>query len=120
MKLQSQAPKQRARDRFWNLKFGISPELGVWDLVFRSLTLDRSPRCYHSFFATFNSRYRSRNCFAVTGAGASVIRSAPLAVLGNAITSRMLGVPQRIAQRRSKPSAMPPCGGAPYLNASSI
>ena len=30
----SQAPRQRACDRFWNLKFGISLELGVWDLMF--------------------------------------------------------------------------------------
>src|SRR6185503_11242732 len=35
----SQAPRQRACDRFWNLKFGISLELGVWNLVFRSLTV---------------------------------------------------------------------------------
>jgi hypothetical protein len=33
----SQAPRQRACGRFWHLKFGISLELGVWDLVFRSL-----------------------------------------------------------------------------------
>src|SRR2546425_3255066 len=31
-----EAPRQRASDRFWNLNFGISLELGVWDLVFRS------------------------------------------------------------------------------------
>src|SRR6266516_3673133 len=39
----SQAPRQRACDRFWNLKFGISLELGVWDLVFRSLTSRPEP-----------------------------------------------------------------------------
>src|SRR6266496_6603 len=33
----SQAPRQRACDRYWNLKFGISLELGVWDLVFHYL-----------------------------------------------------------------------------------
>ena len=48
-----------------------------------------------------------------TAEGDSVIRQTPLAVFGKAITSRMLGVPQRIAFNRSKPRAMPPCGGAP-------
>jgi hypothetical protein len=66
-----------------------------------------------SFFATFTSMCRSRNCLGETAAGESVIRSVPLAVLGKAITSRMLGVPQRMRNQRSKPSAMPPCGGAP-------
>jgi len=65
----------------------------------------------HSFLPTFNSRYKSRSCFGSTPPGESVMRQVPLAVLGNAITSRMLGVPQRIAISRSKPSAMPPCGG---------
>src|SRR5947207_6217238 len=39
----SQAPRQRVCTRFWNLKFGISVELGVWDLVFRSLTSRQEP-----------------------------------------------------------------------------
>src|SRR6266487_6349981 len=39
----SQAPKQRACDRFWNLKLEISLALGVWDLVFRS---HLSPRAH--------------------------------------------------------------------------
>src|SRR5262245_30861112 len=68
----------------------------------------------HSFFGgVFTSMCRSRSWRAVTGAGASVIKSAPLAVFGKAITSRMLGVLQRMALSRSNPSAMPPCGGAP-------
>ena len=33
----SQAPRQRAYRRRWSLKFGISLELGVWNLVFRQL-----------------------------------------------------------------------------------
>src|ERR1051325_4265021 len=66
-----------------------------------------------TFGAAFTSMCRSRSCRAVTGAGESVIRHTPLAVFGKAITSRMLGVLQRIAMRRSKPKAMPPCGGAP-------
>ena len=51
----------------------------------------------------------------VDGAGAPHIRSAPLCVLGNAITSRMLLMPRRIMISRSTPSAIPPCGGAPNL-----
>src|SRR6516165_6229224 len=58
-----------------------------------------------SFLGALTSIYRSRNCLAETAEGDSVIRSVPLAVLGKAITSRMLGVPQRIALRRSKPKA---------------
>lgn len=73
-----------------------------------------------SFFGTRKSICRSRNCFGSTGAGDSVMRSVAFAVFGNAITSRIEGVPHRIAIKRSKPRAIPPCGGAPYLNASSI
>ena len=40
-------------------------------------------------------------------------------VLGNAWTSRMLSWLVSSAIHRSMPSAMPPCGGAPYSNASS-
>ena len=68
----------------------------------------------------FNSICRSRSCFGSTVLGEFVIKSTPLAVFGKAITSRMLEVPHKIAMRRSKPSAMPPCGGAPYLKASSM
>jgi hypothetical protein len=58
--------------------------------------------------AALTSIWRSRNWRADTGEGDSVMRHTPLAVLGKAITSRMLGVPQRIAFSLSKPSAMPP------------
>src|SRR5215472_4317204 len=51
--------------------------------------------------------------------GASHIRSVPRAVLGKGITSRMEVSPARIITRRSRPSAIPPCGGAPYSSASS-
>ena len=37
----------------------------------------------------------------------------PLAVFGNAITSRIESRPAMSATMRSRPSAMPPCGGAP-------
>ena len=43
----SQAPRQEACDRFWNLKVGISLEFGVWDLVFGA----------HSFVAGRGRRY---------------------------------------------------------------
>jgi hypothetical protein len=40
-------------------------------------------------------------------------------VLGNAITSRMDEAPVRSITRRSRPAAMPPWSGGPYLKASS-
>ncbi len=49
-----------------------------------------------------------------TSEGAPIIKSTPAAFLGNAITSRMLSSPQASATMRSKPKAIPPCGGAPY------
>src|SRR5215469_11756838 len=60
----------------------------------------------------------SSSCPASTVDGASHIRSAPLAVLGKAITSRMFDSPAMSAMMRSYPNAMPPCGGVPYSNAS--
>ena len=39
--------------------------------------------------------------------------------LGNAITSRISSWPRSNVTRRSRPNARPPCGGTPYLNASS-
>ncbi len=62
---------------------------------------------------------KSRNTRSETDAGASHMRSLPRAVFGNGITSRMDDSPARIITRRSSPSAIPPCGGAPYSNASS-
>ena len=50
--------------------------------------------------------------------GASSIRSVPDWVLGNAITSRMFVCWASSAAQRSMPSAIPPCGGAPYSKAS--
>jgi|HubBroStandDraft_2_1064218.scaffolds.fasta_scaffold30742_3 hypothetical protein len=55
----------------------------------------------------------SLSCFAVTEVGLCAMRSWPFCVLGNAMTSRMLVVPQSNAVMRSRPKAMPPCGGAP-------
>ena len=51
--------------------------------------------------------------------GASVSRSAAVCVFGNAMTSRMLSVPAMSITMRSRPNAMPPCGGAPNFSASS-
>ena len=48
------------------------------------------------------------------------IRSMPRLFFGKAITSRMLSSPQISMTSRSRPSAMPPCGGAPRRNARSI
>src|SRR5258707_6771394 len=61
---------------------------------------------------------RSRNWRSGTELGASHIRSVPRAVLGNGMTSRIEVSPARIITSRSRPSAMPPCGGAPYSSAS--
>src|ERR671915_1707792 len=58
--------------------------------------------------------WRSSTC-----AGAPVSGSAPLAAFGKAITSRIDSRPASRATMRSIPNAIPPCGGAPYVNASS-
>ena len=42
-----------------------------------------------------------------------------LVVFGNAMTSRRLWAPANSMAMRSSPTAMPPCGGAPYSSASS-
>jgi hypothetical protein len=51
----------------------------------------------------------SLRCAGVIGVGAPVNGSPPLAVLGNAITSRMEAAPANSAHKRSNPSAIPPC-----------
>ncbi len=50
-------------------------------------------------------------------AGASIITSRPELFFGNAIKSRIVSCPPKIATNRSKPKAIPPCGGAPYSKA---
>ena len=61
----------------------------------------------------------SRRWAGVMGVGAPVSGSRPEAALGKAITSRMLAAPASSITTRSQPNAIPPCGGGPYLNASS-
>src|SRR4249919_816348 len=61
----------------------------------------------------------SASCASGTGDGAPVIRHCAVVVFGNAMTSRIDSVPAISAAMRSMPKAMPPCGGAPYLSASS-
>src|SRR3546814_2131544 len=61
----------------------------------------------------------SASCLSGIGDGAPVIRHCAVVVLGKAITSRIDSVPAISAAMRSMPKAMPPCGGAPYLSASS-
>src|SRR6267154_1693684 len=61
----------------------------------------------------------SRSCASLTSVGASVSGSAAVWVFGKAITSRMLSAPGISIASRSSPKAMPPCGGAPNLRASS-
>src|SRR5579862_2541048 len=60
----------------------------------------------------------SLSCFASTVDGAPAMRSTACAVLGNAITSRIDAPPHMIETMRSRPKAMPPCGGVPYSRAS--
>ena len=54
-----------------------------------------------------------------SGDGAPSMRSLPDWVFGKAITSRMLSWSVSSAAQRSRPIAIPPCGGAPYSSASS-
>src|SRR5580700_4105388 len=61
----------------------------------------------------------SRSWVSPTSVGASVSGSAAVCVLGKAITSRMLSAPLISMASRSRPKAMPPCGGAPNFSASS-
>ena len=61
----------------------------------------------------------SRSCFSSTGPGALVSRSCARCVFGKAITSRSDSAPVISITKRSRPMAMPPCGGAPYCSASS-
>lgn len=55
----------------------------------------------------------SASCIGSTVPGAPVIASLPRCVFGNAITSRIEVESVMSIARRSMPSAMPPCGGAP-------
>ena len=54
-----------------------------------------------------------------TSPGASVNRHVADAVLGNAIVSLRFVLLVSNITSLSNPNAIPPCGGAPYLNASS-
>ncbi len=60
----------------------------------------------------------SRSAPSGTPDGASIITSRAAWFFGNAITSRILLSPAAIITIRSIPSAIPPCGGAPYDSAS--
>ena len=56
----------------------------------------------------------------LTDDGAPSNGSFALWLSGNAVTSRMFGVPVISMSTRSSPGAIPPCGGAPYRNARRI
>src|SRR5262249_60055934 len=88
----------------------------------RNDTEERSRRLFSVSFRVFRGDTHSPNsfnCRRSTGPGAPVIRSRACLFFGKAIVSRMFVVPERIIVNRSRPSAIPPCGGAPYLSASS-
>ena len=61
----------------------------------------------------------SWSCSASNSVGEPSIGEIALAVFGKAITSRMESLPVISATRRSRPAAMPACGGAPYSKARS-
>src|SRR5262245_5944333 len=69
---------------------------------------------FHDCGGFLRRKWSSRSCFSLTGLGAPVSRSCPRWVFGNAITSRMASAPAIRVTMRSKPKAIPPCGGAPY------
>src|SRR6267142_2347842 len=60
----------------------------------------------------------SRSWRSATGEGEPLVRSTARAVFGKAITARSEVWPVSNITRRSRPSAMPPCGGVPYAMAS--
>src|SRR4051794_25724833 len=62
--------------------------------------------------------FNSFNCFSSIVLGLSIITSLPELFLGKAITSRIESKPAKIEVKRSKPKAIPPCGGAPNSKAS--
>ena len=62
---------------------------------------------------------RSLSCFSSTSEGASTMRHVAFWVLGNAMTSLISSSPRSSVTILSSPNARPPCGGAPYLRASS-
>ena len=79
-----------------------------------------SSRQSGAFGGFASAMWSSASCSVATGFGQSVMRSVPEAVFGNAMTSRMRRRARQDHERcRSRPSAMPPCGGAPKRSASS-
>ena len=71
-------------------------------------------------FVPTKRRPSSASCSGSGADGASSMRSVPDCVFGNAMTSRMFDWFENRAAQRSMPNAIPPCGGAPYSNASRI
>src|SRR3984893_14685330 len=97
----------------------VGPEVVDDALVERVDGLGVGNLCHaRSTFSGAASIPDSLRCCGVMGAGASVSGSTPPPVLGNAITSRIESTPDSSALIRSQPNAMPPCGGAPNVNAS--
>src|ERR1700692_2361034 len=59
----------------------------------------------------------SRSCLVDASEGAPIKRSIACWFIGNSEISRRLVVPHRSMTMRSRPAAMPPCGGARYWKA---
>src|SRR5699024_6432038 len=73
----------------------------------------------HNIYSLTVFRFNSLICETANEEGASNITSLPILFFGKAIKSRILSLPPKIAQSRSNPKAIPPCGGAPYSKAPS-
>src|SRR5688572_4612134 len=100
---------------------GQSADLGIGQESKGERAIKQRERAHppHGCGGCLRRRCSSRSCFSVTGVGAPVRRSWPRWVFGKAMTSRIASAPAISVTRRSKPNAMPPCGGAPYCSASS-
>ena len=86
----------------------------------RNAENEKCDKCFEAarhIFDFFTSVFRksSFSCFFETKDGASIIRSLPSPVLGKAIISLMLDSFCIIITNLSRPKAIPPCGGSPYL-----
>lgn len=73
--------------------------------------------CFHWFYPFLREIWSSLSCWSETSLGHPVMGQAAVAVLGKAMTSRMLSNPPRSIRIRSNPRAMPPWGGVPYWRA---
>jgi len=85
---------------------GITNKAGMCSYIYHDqkfLTMLLTSGCYISTF-----KCNSFICLGSAGEGASAITSRAAWFFGNAITSRILGSPEKIIHNRSMPGAIPP------------